>query len=98
MCFFDMIHMKKNHVHIYNFVCHIMIFQSNSSNVRPEVTFFLAKKIQVLAAVILVTFFFASAMNPGIIPRNESIPQATESSNGGEVAKWQVFFGWKKNE
>jgi hypothetical protein len=29
----------------------------------------------VLAAVILVTFFFASAMNPGIIPRNESIPQ-----------------------
>lgn len=30
---------------------------------------------QVLAAVILVTFFFASAMNPGIIPRNESIPQ-----------------------
>ena len=31
--------------------------------------------LEVLAAVILVTFFFASAQNPGIIPRNESIPQ-----------------------
>ena len=31
--------------------------------------------LEVLAAVILVTFFFTSAQNPGIIPRNESIPQ-----------------------
>ena len=84
------------------FVCHIFHDISISPTAATCVQksyFFLAKKIQVLAAVILVTFFFASAMNPGIIPRNESIPQATaESSNGSEVAKWQVFFGWKKNE
>ena len=45
---------------------------------------------QVLAAVILVTFFFASAMNPGIIPRNESIPQEPPMGTAGTAGtSWE---------
>jgi len=55
-------------------------FHSLLPTVRPGLvlTSFLGASQCVLAAVILITFLLASAMNPGIIPRNESIPQELE--------------------
>lgn len=55
-------------------------FHSLLPMVRPGamLSSFLGLSQSVLAAVILVTFLLASTMNPGIIPRNESIPPELE--------------------
>ena len=73
-------------VYIYIYIYQL---QSTKSIEHPPCLF----PFQVLAAVILVTFFFASAMNPGIIPRNESIPQ--EPPMGTAFSR---RFHGKKNE